>query len=71
MFNFITLLIVPAFMIISFSTNLSHVEYGVFEIGYFLINGTVTWLALWIFAKIVQRDQHNYTEIIGYTIIIY
>lgn len=71
MFNFITLLIVPAFMIIAFSTNSNHVEYGLFEIGYFLVNGTATWLALWIFAKIVQRDQHNYTEIIGYTIIIY
>jgi hypothetical protein len=71
LFNFATLLIVPSFMIIAFSIESSHVDYGVFEISYFLVNGVVTWTALYVIILVFQQDRKNYLEFLGYTLIIY
>lgn len=71
LFNFATLLIVPSFMIVAFSIESSHVDYGVFEISYFVVNGVVTWLALYVVILVFQQDRKNYLEFIGYSLIIY
>lgn len=62
---------VPAMMIASFSINSAEISYGFFEIGYFLVNGTITWLAITMIVKVMSVDRNNYLEIIAYSIILY
>lgn len=71
LFNFSTLLIVPAFMIVAFSIESSNVDYGTFEMIYFVVNGIITWLALYLIIQVFQQDRSNYLEVIGYSAFVY
>ena len=65
------MLAVPAFMIISFSVNSSSVNYGIFELSYFCINGAVTWFALYNIIRVLQFDKSNKLEILAYLAPLY
>jgi len=71
LFNFTILLIVPSFMIVAFSVEASHIDYGMFEISYFIINGFCTWLALYMIIQVFQQDKKHYLEFIAYSVVIY
>lgn len=58
-------------MIASFSIGSVQISYGFFEIGYFLVNGTLTWFAIWLIVKVMSFDKDNYLETLAYTIIVY
>lgn len=62
---------VPALMIINFSISSAKISYGFFEIGYFLVNGTITWVAIWMIVRTMNLDRNNYFEIIAYSVIFY
>lgn len=58
-------------MIASFSINSAQISYGFFEIGYFLVNGTITWIAVSMIVKVMSVDRNNYLEIVAYSVILY
>ena len=62
---------VPALMIASFSIGSVKISYGFFEIGYFLVNGTLTWVAIWLIVKVMSFDKDNYLEALAYALILY
>ncbi|CAI2370880.1 unnamed protein product [Moneuplotes crassus] len=70
-FYLLCVMVVPALMIASFSIGSVQISYGFFEIGYFLVNGTLTWFAIWLVVKVMSFDKENYLETLAYTIIVY
>mmetsp|Transcript_2144 Transcript_2144/g.2450 ORF Transcript_2144/g.2450 Transcript_2144/m.2450 type:complete len:145 (+) Transcript_2144:847-1281(+) len=58
-------------MIASFSINPTYISYGFFEIGYFLVNGTITWIAIWMLARVFKHDRNHDFEALAYILIPY
>lgn len=71
LFNFSTLLVVPSFMIVAFSVESSHVDYGTFEISYFLVNGVITWFGLYLIIQTFKIDKMHLLEVVGYSGLVY
>jgi hypothetical protein len=58
-------------MIVAFSVESSRVDYGMFEISYFVANGAITWLALFLIIQTFQQDKSNFLEFVAYTALLY
>lgn len=70
-FYFLMMLIVPTFMIIAFSVQQVHINYGVVQVSYFLVNGGFTWIAIVTLVRTLKRDRTNKLEIFAYLAVIF
>ena len=71
LFNFWLMMFIPSFMIVAFSIESKTVSYSVHDLSYFILNGLVTWLAIYLFIQAIKLDKHNKYEIISFISLLF
>ena len=68
--NFWMMMFIPSFMIVAFSIETKTVNYSVHDLSYFILNGTFTWLAIYLFVQAIKFDKNSMYGIVSISSIV-